>query len=104
MNDLVLVFFSMRRLHTRCALVTGVQTCALPISMPNGTPAPTFWRQTLSNGASLFADLLALLHCPDQKSLLREQVSRFLQMCTALHFVVHLPLEDRQSVVYGQSL
>src|SRR3546814_3207358 len=22
----------MRRLHTRCALVTGVQTCALPIS------------------------------------------------------------------------
>src|SRR3546814_2026865 len=26
-------FFSSRRRHTRCALVTGVQTCALPISM-----------------------------------------------------------------------
>src|SRR3546814_7536570 len=26
------VFFSSRRRHTRCALVTGVQTCALPIS------------------------------------------------------------------------
>src|SRR3546814_2269734 len=25
-------FFSGRRRHTRCALVTGVQTCALPIS------------------------------------------------------------------------
>src|SRR3546814_8673104 len=25
------VFFSSRRRHTRCALVTGVQTCALPI-------------------------------------------------------------------------
>src|SRR3546814_16528912 len=25
-------FFSRRRRHTRCALVTGVQTCALPIS------------------------------------------------------------------------
>src|SRR3546814_10188659 len=25
-------FFSSIRLHTRCALVTGVQTCALPIS------------------------------------------------------------------------
>src|SRR3546814_4138877 len=25
-------FFSSRRRHTRCALVTGVQTCALPIS------------------------------------------------------------------------
>src|SRR3546814_8057846 len=27
-------FFSSRRRHTRCALVTGVQTCALPISCP----------------------------------------------------------------------
>src|SRR3546814_4749405 len=27
----ILVFFSSRRRHTRCALVTGVQTCALPI-------------------------------------------------------------------------
>src|SRR3546814_19660304 len=26
-------FFSIRRRHTRCALVTGVQTCALPISL-----------------------------------------------------------------------
>src|SRR3546814_394326 len=28
----ILLFFSSRRRHTRCALVTGVQTCALPIS------------------------------------------------------------------------
>src|SRR3546814_8582129 len=28
-----LFFFSSRRRHTRCALVTGVQTCALPISV-----------------------------------------------------------------------
>src|SRR3546814_2404196 len=27
-----LCFFASRRRHTRCALVTGVQTCALPIS------------------------------------------------------------------------
>src|SRR3546814_10276848 len=27
-------FFSSRRRHTRCALVTGVQTCALPICPP----------------------------------------------------------------------
>src|SRR3546814_3121775 len=39
----MLFFFSSRRRHTRCALVTGVQTCALPIygeqtedSMPRG--------------------------------------------------------------------
>src|SRR3546814_16365845 len=29
---LCIFFFSSRRRHTRCALVTGVQTCALPIS------------------------------------------------------------------------
>src|SRR3546814_1832472 len=33
-------FFSSRRRHTRCALVTGVQTCALPI-----------YRLNKSNGA-----------------------------------------------------
>src|SRR3546814_4733827 len=32
MSDCFLFFFfSSRRRHTRCALVTGVQTCALPI-------------------------------------------------------------------------
>src|SRR3546814_8546314 len=30
-------FFSRRRRHTRCALVTGVQTCALPISVGRKT-------------------------------------------------------------------
>src|SRR3546814_8051367 len=34
---LLLFFFSSRRRHTRCALVTGVQTCALPIC---GGPNP----------------------------------------------------------------
>src|SRR3546814_9508834 len=32
----ILFFFSSRRRHTRCALVTGVQTCALPISKSFG--------------------------------------------------------------------
>src|SRR3546814_5394414 len=32
MNLNVNFFFSSRRRHTSCALVTGVQTCALPIS------------------------------------------------------------------------
>src|SRR3546814_5928588 len=29
---IVIFFFSSRRRHTRCALVTGVQTCALPVN------------------------------------------------------------------------
>src|SRR3546814_5014136 len=34
-------FFSSRRRHTRCALVTGVQTCALPISAHWSANQPT---------------------------------------------------------------
>src|SRR3546814_929242 len=39
-------FFSSRRRHTRCALVTGFQTCALPISLSDHifeTYAPLYW-------------------------------------------------------------
>src|SRR3546814_8453967 len=35
-------FFSSRRRHTRCALVTGVQTCALPIFTCDALPEPLF--------------------------------------------------------------
>src|SRR3546814_5591844 len=40
-------FFSSRRRHTRCALVTGVQTCALPIS--HLQRAEQFIRDNLAN-------------------------------------------------------
>src|SRR3546814_10078385 len=43
-------FFSSRRRHTRCALVTGVQTCALPI----------FIRLLVSVGAFALAAILIL--------------------------------------------
>src|SRR3546814_12456986 len=36
-----LFFFSSRRRHTRCALVTGVQTCALPICLPTAVRSPS---------------------------------------------------------------
>src|SRR3546814_16629492 len=38
----VCFFFSSRRRHTRCALVTGVQTCALPIFEALGYPDARF--------------------------------------------------------------
>src|SRR3546814_9140833 len=37
----VVFFFSSRRRHTRCALVTGVQTCALPIFLLEIEQAPS---------------------------------------------------------------
>src|SRR3546814_8046296 len=42
-------FFSSRRRHTRCALVTGVQTCALPVPLATGACQ----RQRLVAGAHL---------------------------------------------------
>src|SRR3546814_18630171 len=49
-------FFSSRRRHTRCALVTGVQTCALPIFLDK------IHRDILNlvkkaNGTSLIAEI-----------------------------------------------
>src|SRR3546814_8449748 len=43
-------FFSSRRRHTRCALVTGVQTCALPIC--NTLSKPTSSKPDSTLGAS----------------------------------------------------
>src|SRR3546814_4815204 len=38
MMTVLFFFVSSRRRHTRCALVTGVQTCALPISASGEIP------------------------------------------------------------------
>src|SRR3546814_7329622 len=51
-------FLSSRRRHTRCALVTGVQTCALPIFCrpasfrTPGAPAAPAWAQANSRRAA----------------------------------------------------
>src|SRR3546814_8040188 len=66
----VFFFFSSRRRHTRCALVTGVQTCALPICMsavvrdadPVGPPSMS--RHSMERSA-----VFALLHsCRSRRS------------------------------------
>src|SRR3546814_8431960 len=45
-------FFSSRRRHTSCALVTGVQTCALPIFVPGAVRTPMLQR-AMDNDAGL---------------------------------------------------
>src|SRR3546814_1819950 len=47
----VVFFFSSRRRHTRCTLVTGVQTCALPI-----LAAPGFFEQIASSDGGSLAE------------------------------------------------
>src|SRR3546814_16794131 len=51
-------FFSSRVLHTRCALVTGVQTCALPISSASTSGTTVICNalsQSLPNGCTMSA-------------------------------------------------
>src|SRR3546814_11158245 len=51
-------FFSSRRRHTRCALVTGVQTCALPIyiQFPRDTIPKIYDALKLVDTSSAFAE------------------------------------------------
>src|SRR3546814_5610772 len=64
-------FFSSRRRHTRCALVTGVQTCALPILPSEKRPknsGSTFGRRgsqrrRASSGVSSRSAMSAPRHC-----------------------------------------
>src|SRR3546814_9050293 len=62
----MLFFFSSRRRHTRCALVTGVQTCALPIAQPatakwaTGGGGSIDQQDSLAGGEPLIAPIACL--------------------------------------------
>src|SRR3546814_8184569 len=62
--ELVFFFFSSRRRHTRCALVTGVQTCALPIYNRNMIADVFIRRPVLSTVCSLLIILAGLVAIP----------------------------------------
>src|SRR3546814_2918828 len=53
-------FFSSRRRHTRCALVTGVQTCALPISLIDSAAITVTACRNSLNGRGLGDDDLLM--------------------------------------------
>src|SRR3546814_4467751 len=55
---------SSRRRHTRCALVTGVQTCALPIST-SAAPARSPPGARLSLWIGIIASRLQIISQPD---------------------------------------
>src|SRR3546814_8336400 len=53
-SDHIFLFFSSRRRHTRCALGTGVQTCALPIFTGKGVQGRVGGRAVaLGNAATM---------------------------------------------------
>src|SRR3546814_6040784 len=73
-------FFSSRRRHTRCALVTGVQTCALPICQVGTVDSPCLPRSAVSTdtGGHVAAIRLAGLLTPldEHRSLVWELTKR----------------------------
>src|SRR3546814_9841676 len=85
---LFVLFFSSRTRHTRCALVTGVQTCALPIWSGN---------ENLSNATAPVLALLAagfltnaLLQLPFYLQLASGR-TRVLVRCFALIVALTIP-------------
>src|SRR3546814_20918061 len=110
MTFVVFVFLSSRRRHTRCALVTGVQTCALPISGGGKAMIAEFE----GGGGSAFRPYaldLAHKHVSEMQRHARLAHPPIFAPAVANPYrgmVVEVPLPlqalDRTSVVVGQSV
>src|SRR3546814_5866201 len=66
-------FFSSRRRHTRCALLTGVQTCALPISSVEYTPLSSRRLSPGSIGISAWRYLATIVPASRKRPTLERQ-------------------------------
>src|SRR3546814_17716945 len=82
-------FFSSRRRHTRCALVTGVQTCALPIC---GSLGASFRLSMVPIAMPLYCTLLPLVR-PVTGS--RKNTSYSRQLLSEEYFAAHRPQPSR---------
>src|SRR3546814_13974988 len=77
-------FFASRRRHTRCALVTGVQTCALPISEVGRQPWTVYgYLRTAQSHSPLAAPAVAT-------SLLAFVIVYFLVFGAGIYYVLKL--------------
>src|SRR3546814_16924301 len=93
----MMFFFSSRRRHTRCALVTGVQTCALPISSAAAAPSSPAER-----AASAFALSLAQTTIPHIRS--PQGSARTWTLPLGFDQTPNDRSGDRKSVVSGKSV
>src|SRR3546814_92318 len=75
----VLFFFSSRRRHTRCALVTGVQTCALTMVLSTGdmgfAAAKTYDVEVWLPGQAAYREISSCSNCGDFQA--RRMKARF---------------------------
>src|SRR3546814_19720697 len=97
----LLLFFSSRRRHTRCALVTGVQTCALPISADHHLSR----RGDVGRDASTRSLSPARAHGAGPAGGGGSEAARRAGGRARLEMAVHLSRTgDRKSVVEGKSV
>src|SRR3546814_3955752 len=94
---IIMFFFSSRRRHTRCALVTGVQTCALPISSAIGV---LLHYVAIVSAVGVVVWLLAF---PLGAIGGRIPFGRFVRATGPSHAVA-ISTQDRKSVVEGKSV
>src|SRR3546814_19401480 len=64
---MVFFFFSSRRRHTRCALVTGVQTCALPISLEETVGGRNIINVVLLSASSSLEEVVVIGYGTNQR-------------------------------------
>src|SRR3546814_15559636 len=98
-------FFSSRRRHTRCALVTGVQTCALPIFGDGGVKRGLAVRELILDRAR--AALGKERPAVELEQFLLGQAPHHVFGIGIMDAVAESPLKaitDRKSVGSGQSV
>src|SRR3546814_13178763 len=103
----IVIFFSSRRRHTRCALVTGVQTCALPIwpakKKPAGMGGPfRFCREQQLGGRRTYAALSNCSRSGIEVGFVSTDVAY--RDTVAARLLILRARTDRKSVLWGKSV
>src|SRR3546814_6881220 len=93
-SGVLLFFVSSRIRHTSCALVTGVQTCALPILSLIGTFAVLAGLGYSLNTLSMFGLVLAIGIVVDDAIVVVENVERNMEHGLAPREVAHTSMDE----------
>src|SRR3546814_16729063 len=101
----VVFFFSSRRRHTRCALVTGVQTCALPIFWIGGgigiTPFIARMKYLAQSPEGARAEI-DLFHCTAEVD--EEALGKLQADAAAATIRLHVLVDARDGRLHGERI
>src|SRR3546814_15016216 len=98
---LLYFFFSSRRRHTRCALVTGVQTCALPISSEAQMMANSLKEDGIPDSAMVLENRSFTTHenaLYTTRKLKERHIDQILLVTSALHMPRAMAVFNKQGI------